>query len=402
MKHTIMLIIVAFSICSLQAQIGVEEIKLYNKSIKTQEIFYVKSGTNIKNGLYEKKFMGETTVKGEYVDNKRDGRWIFTNEITIEGDYQNDLKNGEWIYKIQKDTISILNYKNGELDGQQVGFFENGNIASKINYLQGVKNGQQEYFYSNGNTKEVSQYTNGNLEGLQIVYSEDGNSINKIYFYKGNPVNFQNIKGNALSSYNESLVNGTGKVQLMTKDEEGNDIILVERNFKDSLLHGIIYGNDYLGNKRFEGQYKSGLMIGKWRYYNDKGKLDHSKTYNYAESLERDTTEFSTMNYNEALIIVENMPEFPGGHDYLREIISRNIKYPKECRLNKIQGRVLVQLAINQVGEMENIKIVKSVDPLLDKEAARVISELPNWVPGFLARIPVKVSFTVPISFILN
>ncbi len=104
----------------------------------------------------------------------------------------------------------------------------------------------------------------------------------------------------------------------------------------------------------------------------------------------------------EVFFIVENMPEFPGGDLELRKHIAQNIQYPEIAKENGIQGRVFVQFVVNQKGEVEQVKVVRGVDPSLDKEAIRVINSLPKWKPGSQRGKPVKVSFTVPINFQLN
>ena len=96
------------------------------------------------------------------------------------------------------------------------------------------------------------------------------------------------------------------------------------------------------------------------------------------------------------------MPEFPGGDLELRKYIAQNIQYPEIAKENGIQGKVFVQFVVNQKGEVEQVKVVRGVDPSLDKEAVRVIQSLPKWKPGSQRGKPVKVSFTVPINFQLN
>jgi len=104
----------------------------------------------------------------------------------------------------------------------------------------------------------------------------------------------------------------------------------------------------------------------------------------------------------QVFFIVENMPEFPGGDLELRKHIAQNVQYPEIAKENGIQGRVFIQFVVNQKGEIEQVKVVRGVDPALDKEAIRVISSLPKWKPGSQRGKPVRVSFTVPINFQLN
>ncbi len=104
----------------------------------------------------------------------------------------------------------------------------------------------------------------------------------------------------------------------------------------------------------------------------------------------------------QVFFIVENMPEFPGGPLELRKQIAQNVQYPEIAKENGIQGKVYVQFVVNRKGVVEQVKVVRGVDPALDKEAIRVISQLPKWKPGSQRGKPVKVSFTVPINFQLN
>ena len=100
--------------------------------------------------------------------------------------------------------------------------------------------------------------------------------------------------------------------------------------------------------------------------------------------------------------IVEDQPEFPGGAAALYEYLSKNIKYPAICRENNIQGRVVVVFIVNRDGSIVEPEVVKSVNPMLDKEALRVISNMPKWKPGLQFGKPVRVKFTVPVNFRLN
>ena len=97
--------------------------------------------------------------------------------------------------------------------------------------------------------------------------------------------------------------------------------------------------------------------------------------------------------------VVETMPDFPGGQKELLSFLSRNIKYPTKAIENKIQGRVIVQFVVNKDGSIFGAKVVRSVDPDLDKEALRVINSMPKWKPGMQKGEPVSVKFTVPIVF---
>jgi len=104
----------------------------------------------------------------------------------------------------------------------------------------------------------------------------------------------------------------------------------------------------------------------------------------------------------EVFSFAEVMPEFIGGQEEFRDYLSNNLKYPPLAKENEIQGRVFVSFIVEPDGSITNVQIVRSVNPLLDAEAKRVIEDMPNWKPGMQNQVPVRVSFTLPISFTLR
>ncbi len=104
----------------------------------------------------------------------------------------------------------------------------------------------------------------------------------------------------------------------------------------------------------------------------------------------------------QVFFIVEDMPEFPGGEAALRQFIANAIKYPVIAQENGIQGRVYVTFVVNTDGSIADAKIARGVDPSLDKEALRVVNTLPKWKPGMQRGKAVRVSYTVPINFVLQ
>ncbi len=98
----------------------------------------------------------------------------------------------------------------------------------------------------------------------------------------------------------------------------------------------------------------------------------------------------------------EEKPEFPGGDAALLKFLSQNIKYPVVAIENGIVGKVTVGFVVNKDGSISDAKILRGVDPALDKEALRVVYSLPKWKPGKQSGKPVRVSFSVPINFVLQ
>jgi protein TonB len=100
--------------------------------------------------------------------------------------------------------------------------------------------------------------------------------------------------------------------------------------------------------------------------------------------------------------VVEEMPSFPGGPGALMSFLSSNIKYPVVAEENGIQGRVIVAFVVERDGSITDVRVVKSVDQSLDKEAVRVVKSMPRWIPGKQNGSAVRVKYTVPVTFRLQ
>lgn len=105
----------------------------------------------------------------------------------------------------------------------------------------------------------------------------------------------------------------------------------------------------------------------------------------------------------EVFFVVEEMPGFQGGkQDEFREHIAENLRYPQIAAENGIEGRVFIQFVVKADGSVANAKVVRGVDPALDREAMRVVMASPDWTPGKQRGEAVNVAFTFPINFVLN
>jgi len=104
----------------------------------------------------------------------------------------------------------------------------------------------------------------------------------------------------------------------------------------------------------------------------------------------------------EVFIVVEQMPEFPGGDQAARKFIAQQIKYPMEALKGGINGKVVVTFVVNSNGKVENAKIARGIDPALDAEAIRVVNSMPDWKPGKQRGQAVDVAYTMPIEFTLQ
>lgn len=99
---------------------------------------------------------------------------------------------------------------------------------------------------------------------------------------------------------------------------------------------------------------------------------------------------------------VDEMPQFPGGPSAFFDYLSKAIRYPAAAEENGIQGRVMCSFVVEQDGSISNVKVIKSIDPSLDKEAKRVISSMPKWIPGKMNGTPVRVNYSAPVTFKLQ
>ena len=100
--------------------------------------------------------------------------------------------------------------------------------------------------------------------------------------------------------------------------------------------------------------------------------------------------------------VVEEDAKFPGGNNELMKYLQKNIKYPSICQEQGIQGRVIVQFVVEKDGSITDVQVIKAINPYLDKEAVRVVSTMPKWSPGKQRGNPVRVRFTLPVTFRLS
>ncbi len=122
----------------------------------------------------------------------------------------------------------------------------------------------------------------------------------------------------------------------------------------------------------------------------------------YGEKGKNGVIEITTKKASDVFFIVEEMPEFPGGQEALRAFIKATMQYPAIAKVNGIQGKVFVNFVVAKDGWVTDTKIMRGVDPSLDKEALRIVNNLPKWKPGKQHGEAVRVSYTVPVNFQLQ
>ena len=133
-----------------------------------------------------------------------------------------------------------------------------------------------------------------------------------------------------------------------------------------------------------------------------KGAVASRASTNIENSKPIPTAPVKDSDDEEVFMVVEKMPEFPGGMAELMKFLQQNVKYPVQAMKDSIQGRVVVQFTIKKTGEVANATAIRSVSPELDAEAIRVVNAMPLWKPGEQRGQAVNVKFTLPIQFRLH
>ena len=105
---------------------------------------------------------------------------------------------------------------------------------------------------------------------------------------------------------------------------------------------------------------------------------------------------------NKIFTVVEQMPMLPGGDAALMQYLSSNIHYPAVAAENGVQGRVVVGFVVERDGSITDVNVMRSVDPSLDREAVRVVKNMPRWTPGKQNGSAVRVKYQVPVTFRLQ
>jgi protein TonB len=115
--------------------------------------------------------------------------------------------------------------------------------------------------------------------------------------------------------------------------------------------------------------------------------------------LQKPTT---TVVEDEIFHVVERMPEFPGGSTAMMQWLGSNMRYPTAAQDIGAHGRVITSFVVERDGSITDVQVVRGVDPSLDREAVRVIQTMPAWTPGMQRNTPVRVRFTLPVTFRLQ
>lgn len=234
------------------------------------------------------------------------------------------------------------------------------------------KEGIYTTYYENASVKGTAMYKDGSKMGIEKLYFENG-QLYKLLRYsndpKAEPAVWQVYREDGTKLVNE----GNGQSEEIDKERELKEI----------------------------GEYQNGHRWGKWQGFYDDGNIWYQEDYekgSLTKGISYDTYG-NLYNYTE----LEKQPEFKGGVKRMYQFINRNIEYPDALHKLGIGGKVYVKFTVEKDGTIYLAKILNKSNPLFETEALRVVKLMSGkWDPGLQRGQPVRVWFTMPISFSLN
>ena len=312
---------------------------------------YVKDKKEGKWKMYD--YEGKISREGIYIQGNEEGKWTWYfpkgNVINREGEFRNGKKEGKWIWYFPNGKVdSEGEYRNDKKEGKWIIYKYEGQMSAEGSYIQDNKEGKWIWYFPNGKISSEGELHNGKREGKFQIYSKDGT-------LEGEGFYFHDKKNGIWNTFYP----------------DGN--IRSIQNFKENKLNGDL-----------TTYYPSKVIKRTDKYLND--TLISGKCFSV---FGQDTTYFP----------YEQKASFKGGLSELKEFLNETIKYPEQARTRNIQGRVIVRFAVDKTGQVMDAEIKHSIDPLLDKEALRVVSKMPLWNCGLIDGIPAETTFALPVVF---
>ena len=300
-------------------------------------------------------------------------RWTLSNGTSVKKSLatsyytRTKLKDSNYIlikkyYLDHKNPFEEIGFQSKKIlvrQGPYLSYYSNGSIKTTGKYINNQKDGLWESFDRNSKLNSISNFSNGKLHGAYTNYLKNGKIETGTY---------KNGKKNLLWSYT---------------------------NYPNQLVKTILYSN--------------GLKEGKTTLYYSNGNL--KETNLYKSDLLLQTKYFDTegnqlkeedIQDDVVYTIVEDQPEFPGGMAKMMKYLARKTQYPQLALEMNIQGKVYVSFIVEKDGAISNVYIIRGSHKSLDKEAIRVVKNMPKWKPGFQKGKKVKVKYTIPINFRLR
>ncbi len=308
-----------------------------------------------------------------------------------------DVENPKW-------TKELVYYKSGKIKSEAIlnswkkdrmstkyervykEWYESGQLHKEIGFSNGNLNGRVISYWENGKIKHEGYYLNEVLkEGKN--YNSDGSDApdgpyRKVAKYPGGySEHYKYIYNNFIKVIQDRDTSFSGKLYLVftvNKDGSTSDIT-VEKKVAPWIA-------------------EIGIQMVK-----NMPKWEPAVTDGEISKIQQTTpVNIRMKNDNSPFVIVEQMPEFPGGTDKMMRYLSNTIRYPVEAQMKKVQGMVITSFIVGKDGAISDIEVVRGIGNGCDDEAVRVIKNMPTWVPGKQGGQLVPVKFTLPIRFALR
>jgi len=331
------------------------------------------------------------------------------------------------LYSPEGSLIYLQTYRADTLNAQTF-FYEDGNRWALISGNQYVRNGLLVMWYPNGIPSFKGHYKNNLKDGFFQSYDENGTLLKEGTYKSGELIEGEPVVQDIVYEYPDTKATfegGVGKLNdyLIEKTRDWPEIKQLDsstRYNKNVSINigkkGEILSIDFSGlPTEFSDLLLKALAdlpafnpatvekvpvksIEKFAFEMDTSGISLGLPYHFRIVTEKT----ATGQKGDVYFLVEEMPEFPGGDLGARKFIAQNLRYPVEAQERGIQGKVYVSFIVDESGKVCSISVAKSVHPILDEEAMRVVSEMPLWKPGYQKGEPVKVSYTIPITFLLQ
>lgn len=234
--------------------------------------------------------------------------------------------------------------------------------------------GQYISYYRNGKKKMVASYKKGRLVDTAYHYYPNGN----LY---------------TITGYAATPDGNTSRYIKCVKDSTGKDLVI------DGLGQCGFYDSEFKQITE-SGSIRNGLYEGMWTGREDKYGSTYKETYVQGKMISGESTDKGGSTYTYTKSYIE--PQFEDGMEGLYAFLRKKLKYPKKCRHDEIEGRVMLAFTVMKEGTVANIEVLKTPDPLLAVEAVRVVKAFPLWKPGILRGKAVNVVFKLPVEFKLS
>ena len=307
---------------------------------------------------------------------------------------------GVKIASAQKKIDTVVYYLKN--DGKVVSTKDSAEILLKI-LSPDINSGGKFYrvseYYANGKTRMIALADTNTLnlkfQGSKTIFFPNGNKMNTMNYDNGEPIgDVLEFYPNGKTYNRKSFVkNAAGEKELLYQDCNDSTGVVLAKNGVGKWLD---FNDDFID--AISGQIANGYQTGEW-----KSKIN-------------DTTDFVTSfvngkpinsNYyyksgNKVYVPLEVPPEFMGGLKAYGVFLAKNIRYPIDALRAGTQGRVIVSFVVERDGTLSNLKVERGLGDSLDKEALRVMSLSPKWIPGMQNGKAVRVAYTVPIAFTLH